>query len=100
MTHIYYTNLNSESVIIPSRKSVAPLASTTEHVLAFGFLQQPTRRSSQSRCLTPLFAARSSYNRAGDQGRARKSNHRQRNRGPPNAVNTEDLVQQIGSSRN
>eukprot|EP00980_Cylindrotheca_fusiformis_P023397 scaffold10455_cov150-Cylindrotheca_fusiformis.AAC.1 len=41
-----------------------------------------------------------SYDRAGDQGRARKANHRQRTRGPSNAFNPQDLVQQIGSSRN
>eukprot|EP00980_Cylindrotheca_fusiformis_P018356 scaffold6003_cov92-Cylindrotheca_fusiformis.AAC.2 len=71
----------------------------TEHALAFGFFQQPTRCFSQSSsCFAPLFAK--SYDRAGDQGRARKSNHRQRTKGPPNAVNPQDLVQQIRSSRN
>eukprot|EP00980_Cylindrotheca_fusiformis_P017319 scaffold5377_cov63-Cylindrotheca_fusiformis.AAC.1 len=70
----------------------------TDHALAFGFLQQPTRRFGQSRRFTPLFAK--SYNQAGNQGRARKVNHRQRTRGPPNAFNPQDLVQQIRSSRN
>eukprot|EP00980_Cylindrotheca_fusiformis_P019545 scaffold6775_cov126-Cylindrotheca_fusiformis.AAC.1 len=56
----------------------------TEHALAFGFLQQPTRRFGQSRRFTPLFAR--SYDRAGTQGRARKANHhRHRSSGPPNA---------------
>eukprot|EP00980_Cylindrotheca_fusiformis_P006513 scaffold1381_cov64-Cylindrotheca_fusiformis.AAC.11 len=72
----------------------------TEHVLAFGFLRQPTRRFNQSRRFTPLFAK--SYDRAGTQGRARKANnHRPRtSSGPPNAVNTQELVQRIRSSRN
>eukprot|EP00980_Cylindrotheca_fusiformis_P025370 scaffold13534_cov69-Cylindrotheca_fusiformis.AAC.3 len=72
----------------------------TEHALAFGFLQQPTRRLSQSSShFEPLFAR--SYDRAANnEGRARKANHHQRNRGPPNAVNPQDLVQQVRSSRN
>eukprot|EP00980_Cylindrotheca_fusiformis_P022041 scaffold8932_cov108-Cylindrotheca_fusiformis.AAC.1 len=70
----------------------------TEHVFAFGFLQQPTRRFRQSHSFAPLFAR--SYNQAGDQGRARKSNHRQRTSGPPNSVNSQDLAHKITSSRN
>eukprot|EP00980_Cylindrotheca_fusiformis_P029846 scaffold23928_cov108-Cylindrotheca_fusiformis.AAC.1 len=70
----------------------------TEHALAFGFLQKPTRCFSQPSRFSPLFA-RSSCNRAGDQGSARTASHRERNRGPPNAVNPQDLVQQIKSSR-
>eukprot|EP00980_Cylindrotheca_fusiformis_P001736 scaffold402_cov62-Cylindrotheca_fusiformis.AAC.2 len=73
----------------------------TENALAFGLLQQPTRRSSQSsqsrRFTQQLFAR--SYDRGGDQGRARKANHRQRTSGRV-VFNTEDLVHQIKSSRN
>eukprot|EP00980_Cylindrotheca_fusiformis_P004214 scaffold914_cov80-Cylindrotheca_fusiformis.AAC.1 len=75
---------------------------TENALVAFGLLQQPTRRSSQSsqsrRFTQQLFAR--SYDRGGDQGRARnKANHRQRTSGRV-VFNTEDLVQQIKSSRN
>eukprot|EP00980_Cylindrotheca_fusiformis_P016340 scaffold4855_cov99-Cylindrotheca_fusiformis.AAC.7 len=65
-----------------------------EHALAFGYLHQPTRRSSQSRRLKPR-----SYN--GNQGRARNANHCQSTiSGPPNSGHSQNVVHQIRSSRN
>eukprot|EP00980_Cylindrotheca_fusiformis_P017426 scaffold5419_cov128-Cylindrotheca_fusiformis.AAC.2 len=71
-----------------------------KNALAFGLLQQqPTQRSIHPRSLllTPLFAR--SYSRDDNQRSTRAVNHRRRASGPPNAVSTQDLVQQIRSSR-
>eukprot|EP00980_Cylindrotheca_fusiformis_P019496 scaffold6745_cov70-Cylindrotheca_fusiformis.AAC.7 len=95
----YYPSLISFQLLCAVVFTLAQLQ--TENALAFGLLQQPTRRPSQSnrslRFTQQLFAR--SYDRGGDQGRARKANHRQRTSGRV-VFNTEDLVQQIKSSRN
>eukprot|EP00980_Cylindrotheca_fusiformis_P025980 scaffold15068_cov34-Cylindrotheca_fusiformis.AAC.1 len=69
---------------------ILTISHQTEHAFAFGFFQQPTRCFSQSSSrFEPMFAK--PYDRSGDQGRARKANHRQRTRGPSNAFNPQDL---------